>query len=156
MAAIDSHGRRATGFCLCCRTAIVADKLDSGAATPQSIIPTNIVDESKSLAPFVTIVDKNGTVLATSGKIGDVTPLPPLSAFADSQNRANNWFTWQHDDNKVRDATVIVSYGGKQPGYVLAARSMSQTEDTIEKITVLAAWTLLGILVAPALVILLI
>lgn len=130
----------------------IAAQLNSDKSTPQSLVPTTIIDESQSLSPFVTIINKNGDVLATSGKIGDVVPLPPLSAFEDSQKRSNHWFTWQHDDGKVRDAAVVVPFNGKQSGYVLVARSTAQVEDTIGHITVLAGWTLLGILVAPALV----
>lgn len=133
-----------------------ANQLSTGDKTPQSIIPTTSVDESRSLAPFVTIVDKNGSVLASSGKIGEVVPLPPLSAFSDAQKRTSTWFTWQHNNNTLRDAAVIVPFNGKTSGYVLVARSMSQTEELISRITVFAAWTLLGILLVPALIIFLI
>ena len=129
-----------------------AAKLTQGAA-PRSVVPTTLVDESQSLAPFVTIVDNNSNVLASSGKIGSKVPLPPASAFPDSQKRSNDWFTWQHDDGKVRDAAVIVPYGN-HAGYVLVARSMSQVENTIGYITVLAGLTLLGILIVPALLVL--
>lgn len=132
----------------------IASKLSQGAP-PNSVVPTTLVDESQSLAPFVTIADNNINILASSGKIGDQVPLPPTSAFPDSQKRSNNWFTWQHDNDKVRDAAVIVPYGN-HAGYVLVARSMSQVENTIEYITVLAGMTLLGILTVPALIVLLI
>ena len=132
-----------------------AVKLAAGA-TPASVIPQEMIDEATSLAPFVTIVDRHERVLATSGKIGAVVPLPPASAFPDAQKRGDNWFTWQHDNNTVRDATVIVPYGGTHPGYVLAARSMHTVEDTISHITALAALTLLGVLIAPAIVLFLV
>jgi len=128
-----------------------AYKLTQGA-TPVSAIPSNIVDESKSLAPFVTVVDRNIHVLASSGRIGSIVPLPPPSAFPDAQKRGNNWFTWQHDNNAVRDATVIIPYQGLHPGYVLVARSMSQVENTIRHIAVLAGLTLVGVLLAPTII----
>lgn len=133
----------------------IASRLRQGAS-PSSVTPTALVDESHTLAPFVTIVDNNINVLASSGKIGDQVPLPPTSAFPDSQKRGNNWFTWQHDNNTIRDAAVIVPYTGAHNGYVLVARSMSQVENTISHITDLAGLTLLGILIVPALVLLLI
>ncbi len=126
----------------------IASNLNKGESLV-SIVPTTSVDESQSLSPFVTIVDSNLKVLATSGKIGDRVPLPPPSSFPDAQKRSNKWFTWQHDG--VRDAAVIVPYGN-HAGYVLVARSMSQTEHTISYITELAGLTLLGILIVPALV----
>ncbi len=132
-----------------------ASKLTQGAS-PVSVIPNNTVDESSSLSQFVTIVDKNIHVLASSGRIGNVVPLPPPSAFPDAQKRGNNWFTWQHDNNTIRDATVIIPYHGHNQGYVLVARSMSQVENTIGHITVLAGLTLIGVLLAPALIILLV
>src|ERR1700681_2273093 len=118
-----------------------AYKLTQGAS-PASVLPNNTVDESKSLAPFVTIVDNNIHVLASSGRIGDSIPLPPPSAFPDAQKRGDNWFTWQHDNNTVRDAAVIVPYQGPHTGYVLVARSMSQVENTIGHIAVLAGLTM--------------
>ncbi len=131
----------------------IASKLSQGASASSVVPTTALVDESQSLAPFVTIVDNNTRVLASSGKIGDRVPLPPTSAFPDSQNRSNNWFTWQHD--KIRDAAVIVPYGN-HAGYVLVARSMSQAENIIGYITKLAGLTLLGILVVPAIILLLV
>lgn len=127
-----------------------ATKLNQGVP-PSSAVPTNIVDESQSLASFVTIVDSNTRILASSGKIGDRVPLPPTSSFPDSQKRNNNWFTWQHD--AVRDAAVIVPFGNNA-GYILVARSMSQTENTISYITKLAGLTLLGVLVVPVIILL--
>ena len=129
--------------------------LSQGAA-PASVMPPTVVDEAQSLAPFVTIVDQRINVLASSGRIGSQVPLPPASAFPDAQRRGSNWFTWQHDNNTLRDATVIVPYGGAHPGYVLVARSMRQAENTLGHITLLAALTLLGVLLAPTLILLLV
>jgi hypothetical protein len=122
----------------------IASKLSRGTS-PRLAVPTTLVDESQSLAPFVTIVDSSIHVLASSGKIGNQVSLPPANAFSNSQTHNNDWFTWQHDNNTVRDATVIVPYGN-HAGYVLVARSMSQVENTIEYVTMLAGTTLLGIL----------
>ena len=130
-----------------------AAKLAAGA-TPASVMPNETIDEATSLVPFATIVDQHINVLASSGKIGDAIPLPPASAFPDAQKRGDNWFTWQHDNNTVRDATVIVPYQGAHSGYVLVARSMRNVENTIGHITILAALTLLGVLIAPTIVLL--
>ena len=133
-----------------------AYQLDQGASA-SSVTPGNVIDESRSLATFVTIVDKNIAVIASSGKIGTSVPLPPASSFPDAKKRGNNWFTWQHDNNTVRDATVIIPYShGNTSGYVLVARSMKQVENTIAHITVLAGLTLIGVLLVPALILLLI
>lgn len=134
----------------------IAAQLNSGMS-PASVLPPVKVDEATSLDPYVTIVDQHMQVLGSSGSIGSVVPLPPASAFPDSQNRRTNWFTWQHDNNSVRDATVIVPFHhGSESGYVLAARSMSQVEATIGHITVLALLTLLGVILAPAIILLLV
>lgn len=128
----------------------------SQGATPASVVPALTLDESKTLAPFVTVVDSKIHVLASSGNIGSQVPLPPASAFPDSQRRGSNWFTWQHDNNTLRDAAVIVPFHGQQSGYVLVARSMSQVENTIKKIAFLAVCTLIGVLAAPAIILLLV
>ena len=130
-----------------------ANQLSQGASPSTVLSSTQLIDESKSLAPFMTIVDKNINVIATTGKIGDVTPLPPPSSFPDSIKRGNTWFTWQHDNNNVRDAAVIVPYGGANPGYVLVARSMNQTENIVSRLTILAGFTLLCILVFSTLIV---
>jgi hypothetical protein len=133
-----------------------AAQLNNGAL-PSAVISPMKVDESTSLAPFTTIVDQHMHVLASSGSIGTIVPLPPASAFSDAQSRPSNWFTWQHDNNTLRDATVIVPFHHEGlSGYVLVARSMAQVEATIGHITVLAALTLLGVILAPAIILLLV
>jgi len=131
-----------------------AAKLAQGA-TPAAVMPSEKVDESKSLATFVTIVDQNTKVLASSGQIDGQVPLPPASAFPDSQKRNNDWFTWEHDYG-IRDAAVIVPFSGTHSGYVVVARSLSQAESTMNHIEDLAGITLLGILIAPTVIILLV
>lgn len=130
-----------------------AQELEQGESA-DSVVPKNTVNEAISLSPFVTVVDGNIRVLASSGKIGNQVPLPPASTFPDSQKRSTNWFTWQHDNYSVRDAAVIVPFSSSHgSGYVLVARSTSQTEAIIGHITVLAIFTLLGIVLASAIII---
>ncbi len=130
-----------------------AESLNQGASV-QSVLPKVTVNETMSLSPFVTIVDSNIHVLASSGKIGNQIPLPPASAFPDSQKRSTNWFTWQHDNNSVRDAAVIVPFTSRHSsGYVLVARSMRQTESIIGRISVLAGFAFMGIVLASTVII---
>lgn len=127
----------------------------SQGGNPDSLIPKTTVDEASSLAPFVTIVDSHLHVLASSGKIGNQVPLPPASAFPDAGKRGA-WFTWQHDNNTLRDAAVIMPYQGPHPGYVLVARSMQRVEDTIGHIAILAVLTCIGVVVATTTIVLLV
>jgi hypothetical protein len=46
--------------------------------------------------------------------------------------------TWQPEPS-VRIASVVVAYGGAQPGFVLAGRSLRESEVRVDRLTSLLA-----------------
>lgn len=124
-----------------------AAKLNAGAK-PSDVVSTDKVDVQSSLAPFVIVVDKDVNVLASSGTMGEL-PLPPKSSFNNPKtNKGENVFTWQPKPG-VRQATVIVPYAG---GYVVAAHSLRSVEKNVDKLNQIAILTVLGVVAAPAIV----
>jgi len=124
-----------------------ASRLDAGAS-PDAVVGASVIAMKTSLAPFTIVTDRNRSVLASSGQLDGTTVLPPNGSFEASLSRGNNWFTWQPAAG-VREATVIMPYGGAHPGYILAARSLSRVEQNIAIITRLATFTLIGIVIVP-------
>ncbi len=129
-----------------------AARLKAGAA-PSTVVPNLHINEASSLATFVTVTDRNRKVLVSSGEVDGRYPLPPAGSFTAALPKGYTWFTWQHDGG-VRDAAVIVPYSGRHPGYVLVARSLRQVEDNETHIQNLALLTLVGVLVAPGIILL--
>ena len=127
-----------------------ARALDAGAQ-PATLVGASKVDVATSLAPFVVIYDRSGSVLAASGRLDGHDPDPPLgvldAARADSPNRV----TWQPRAG-VRIASVTVRWTG---GTVLAGRSLREIERQTDNIRTLvaAAWFLMVVaLIIAALV----
>ena len=123
----------------------------AAGTTPQEAVGSPLVDERASLSPFVTIVDLNHHVLASSGIAGNSSPLPPDGSFADFSGTVPvHAFTWQQGSGR-RFAAVIAPFKlGDVSGYVLAAQSLQRPEQTIDNLTALLAVTALGVIVAPA------
>jgi hypothetical protein len=129
-----------------------AVKLANGM-TPGDIVGSAQIDEAASLSPFVTIVDSQYHVLASSGVMDGQVPLPPTGVFQSAGKSGLDRVTWQHAG--IRDAAVIVpARTSTGTDYVLAAHSLRLTEATIDHLTALWFATVLGILIAPAVLLL--
>ena len=127
-----------------------ASRLANGTA-PSEVVGSTSVELKTSLAPFTIVTDRNHNIMASSGHLNNVAVLPPNGSFAASLSRGSNWFTWQPASG-IREATVIMPYGGAHPGYILVARSLSRVEQNIDVITRLALLTLIGIVVVPTVI----
>lgn len=113
-----------------------------GAGTPAgSLVQGTKVDMSRSLAPFIVIVDQNKNVIASTAETkGSVPALP--KGFLDAVTLwGDHRLTWETPDG-LRFATVTVRYDGAGPGYVVAARSLRETEARIGRIglMILVGW----------------
>ena len=105
------------------------------------------IDIATSLAPFIIVFDDSGTVLSTSGQLDGKTPVPPTGVLEYVRSHGEERLTWQPRSD-VRIASVITRYIGKKSGFVLAGRSLKETEARIQKLQTLAllAWAaILGI-----------
>ncbi len=117
--------------------AIIASGADAG-----SLVPTQKVDISKSLDPFIIITDANGKVEASSAALGSTSqsPVPPLGALTSSKASGLNMITWQPRSD-ARSALVIKPINnGKE--YVVVGRSLRIVEDREGKLSdmVAMAW----------------
>lgn len=108
-------------------------------ATPASLI-TQKVDANVSLAPFTTIYDLNGGVVANNSYIGlQPTPAIPYGVLQHAAN-AYNAVTWQPQPG-VRLAAVAVK---SRNYYVVSARSLKETNKRIDAMSIVVAigWVL--------------
>ncbi|MEZ0448338.1 hypothetical protein [Cellulomonas sp. ICMP 17802] len=105
---------------------------------PASVTRGPTVDLATSLAVAVTVVDADGTVLASSGRLDGQPARPPqgaLDAAADHQNVV----TWQPRPG-VRMAAVITAWSTPDgSGTVVATRSLRLVEQRVTQLTLLVA-----------------
>ena len=109
----------------------------AAGATPESVLPVARVEISTSLAPFMVIYGASGDLLASSGLLHGTAPLLPSGVFDYTRQNGEDRVSWQPESG-VRMAAVVVSYGGSQPGFVLAGRSLREVEkreSQVEQIT---------------------
>jgi hypothetical protein len=129
-----------------------AAALAAGRAV-ETVVPRETVDMERSLAPFVIVFDANGKVLAASATLRGNVPGVPKGVLDYVRERGEDRITWQPIGG-VRIASVIVSYSGSRTGYVLAGRSLEETQNRISQFgnLIAVAWaaTLVGLLVVVA------
>jgi hypothetical protein len=96
-------------------------------AKPDSVVPSTRVEISTSLAPFMVLYSDAGQPLASSGLLHGVIPLLPPGVLDHTRQNSEDRVSWQPEPG-VRVAAVVVAYGGAQPGFVLAGRSLREVE----------------------------
>jgi len=108
------------------------------------------VDLAGSLAVSVTVLDRAGTVLASTARLDGGTPRPPTGALAAASPSSPNVLTWQPRSG-VRQAAVIAAYqdaGGG--GTVVVSRSLRLVEQREDQVLWLAVAGWLAALAATA------
>jgi len=133
-----------------------AGALLSNGQTPESVVPSTKVDIAQSLASFMIVYDSSGKPLASSAQLDNSTPEVPRGVFDNVRKNGEDRLTWQPKPS-VRVAAVITNYSGKNPGFVLAGRSLREVENRESLLTqqVGLAWlvtivlTLIVILLFP-------
>jgi hypothetical protein len=112
----------------------------AGGRTPASVLPAAQVEISSSLSPFMVIYNNSGEPLGSSAQLHGVTPALPSGIFDYTRQKGEDRVTWQPEPG-VRIAAVVVAFGGTQPGFVLAGRSLREVEireTQAEQITAIA------------------
>jgi hypothetical protein len=114
------------------------------AGTPASaLVASPTVDPSKSLAPFITVLDDSGKVVASSMQIGSATPVPPAGVLDTAKATGEYKVTWQpHADTRI--AAVVVPVKGGPGGFVVAGRSLEEVEQREDDLTKMAGLGWLG------------
>ena|SRR5436190_9215437 len=131
-----------------------AARLSAGEALT-GVVPTGTLDVGRSLAPFTIAYDDQGKVLASTGLLHGQPPALPSGVLDYVRQNGEDRLSWQPEAG-VRYAAVVERVTGAEPGFVLAARSLRETEDRIGVMgqLAIAAWlaTMLASLVLVVLV----
>lgn len=93
---------------------------------PEDLIKGDTIDIGRSIAPFLIVFNEAGVPVASDAVLDGAVPRPPRGVFC-SCGGGENRVTWQ-PRHGVRIASVIVHHGGAQPGFVLAGRSLRESE----------------------------
>jgi hypothetical protein len=118
---------------------------------PAQVVPrgTTPIDIRKSLAPWITVYDANGTPLESDAVLDGAPPIlpaglfdtrtwQPLKSFS-APTGSETRVTWQPRTD-VRQAVVLVSFAASHGiGYVAVGRSMRTVEERIAHLTETAA-----------------
>jgi hypothetical protein len=123
-----------------------AARLDGGAA-PAAILPTEPVELSSSLRPYVMVFDRSRELVASSATLNTQPPPFPPSVFDNLGGKGQDRITWQPAPG-VRSATVVQSWRG---GFVVVGRSLRLVEERENQVLLLAALVWLTTLGATAL-----
>jgi len=117
--------------------------LESGS-TPESVLPAAHVDMSRSLAPFLIVLDDGGKVLAASATLRGAQRSVPDGVLTSVRDDGEERVTWQPEAG-VRIASVVVGYAGSPGGFVVAGRSLQETEERVLQFQhlILLAWALI-------------
>ncbi len=121
-----------------------AAQLRAQGSDPSALLPAAQVDVARSLAPFVMVYDESGKVLSSSARLNGQVPVLPGGVLAYTRAHGEDRITWQPETG-VRIAAVIVAVDGG--GYVLAGRSLRETEDRDSQALLI---TVVAILIALA------
>jgi hypothetical protein len=119
----------------------------AAGGSPEAQLPVGQVEISISLAPFMVIYNATGQPLASSGLLHGAVPSLPAGVLDYTRKNNEDRVSWQPETG-VRVAAVVVAYGGSQPGFVLAGRSLREVEireSQIEKICGLAWLVMLAV-----------
>jgi len=119
----------------------------------ESVVPAARVDIETSLAPWVTIQNDSGVVVESSGRLHGQLRSVPGGVLESVRQNGEEQVTWQPEPG-VRMATVVVRTPGSPGVFVVAGRSLRETEARISMLgkLLLVAWvaTLVGLLVVVA------
>ncbi len=119
----------------------IAEVVSQGAPAAQ-VVPNSLdTNLAKSLSVFVMIFDDSGKLTASTGQLNGKAPVPPNGVFDVTKRKGQDRFTWQPQKG-VRIAAVTTRFTGKESGYILAGRNISEVEKREQQLTfmVLAGW----------------
>lgn len=112
----------------------------------QNVVPANKVDIANSLASYVVVFDIHGKPIAASGQLNGQMPTVPSGVFDSVRQSGEDRLTWQPQIG-VRSAVVVTQFKGQTSGFVLAGRSLRESERLQDNITQLLSAGLIGLLV---------
>lgn len=124
----------------------IAAQLETGA-DPQTYGSSQTTDIKKSLDSFIMIIDDHGTVLTSSAMLNNKIPKFPSGVLNYTRDNGQDRLTWQPQKG-VRQAVVVTSYKGDNPGFVVIGRSLREVEKRIDNLTLITGLALITTLSA--------
>jgi hypothetical protein len=122
----------------------LAQNLQSGESLSGSL-PSS-VDVEKSLDPFVIVYNSTGKPVYSTGYLNGSVPELPKGVLQYTRQHHEDRITWQPRSD-VRIAAVIVNYGGRDGGFVLAGRSLRVVEQQESSLLHIVGLAYLGALI---------
>lgn len=119
----------------------------TGGEDPVDLTGTHPIDIARSLAAYLVIYDEKGQPLAWSGELDQAAPTVPQGVLTSARDHGENRVTWQPRPG-VRSALVVVPYQGARTGFVLAGRSLRESEALSSTLLLLVGFGWLGTLIA--------
>lgn len=113
---------------------------------PNEVVPDEETDLREDSSVFVIITDENKKVIASSALLDGQSPLPTKDVFARAEQAGKDNFTWEPKKG-VRHAVSIQKFDDNAGGYILAGKSLKETEQKIVTYTQIAVFTWLGIVI---------
>ncbi|HSX28858.1 MAG TPA: hypothetical protein VLF60_05415 [Candidatus Saccharimonadales bacterium] len=104
----------------------ISNALEQGAS-PDQLGGGSTVDPRKSLGLFLIVTDENKKVQTSTMSLDNNSPVPPDGTFTAAKKGKEQRFTWQPQKD-VRVAVVMKHFGGKQSGFIMVARSLTEIE----------------------------
>lgn len=120
----------------------ISEALNQGQ-DPKAFSSLNPTDLNKSLSPFVIVFDSEGKVVAGTAQLDGQIPVPPSGVFDAARVKSESRLTWQPKKD-MRIAAVVKLYAGsgESKGFVLAGKSLRETENRARELLKLTgiAW----------------
>ena len=102
---------------------------------PHYLPDPRLIDIAESISVFMVIYDRELRPIAWDGTLRGEPPTPPAGVFAFAKLHGENRLTWQ-PERAVRSAIVVFPYSyASSSGFVLAGRSLRETERRVESLT---------------------
>jgi hypothetical protein len=131
-----------------------AAALASGSSAGD-LLSARPVDIAVSLSPFLVIYDSEGQPVAGTGTLHGQLPELPPGIFQYVDQKGEDRVTWQPEPG-IRIAAVVVGIQGDQPGFVMAGRSLKESESRTDQIGKLVGAAWVAILLASLVVVILV
>lgn len=104
---------------------------------PPDINPSQTIEISHSLSPYLMFFDNNGRMQFSNATLFGANPVLPKGIFNYTAFAKQNRVTWQPLEG-VRQAIVVVAYtNGDKLGFVVSGRSLREVERQVDNLGIL-------------------
>jgi hypothetical protein len=117
-----------------------AEQVDHGIS-PTALIPSDQIEISQSLYPFIMVFDSQGNLTSSSALLDGNPPHFPSNVFDYVKNHGEDRLTWQPRPG-ARFAVVVESFKNNQnTGFLVVGRSLREVENRTDNLLKITAVT---------------